>query len=95
MLKFNTFTYNGRFYLQIRLLFMGTKAAPTVATLVMPHLEIQLYNIIKERCGGEVQEEFVCNWRRFLDDCFLNWNTANFIVNIQIVCIQVSNSKDT
>ena len=65
---------------------MRTKAAPIVATLVMACLEVQLYNIIKERHGREVQEEFIRYWRRFLDDCFLNWNTevdtANNIVNV-------------
>ena len=47
--EFNTFTYNGRFYLQIRELSMGTKSAPTLATLVMAYLEIKLCDIIGER----------------------------------------------
>ena len=75
VLEFNTFTYNGRFYLQIRGLSMGTKSAPTLATLVMAYLEIKLYDIIGERYGRQIQEEFTQNWRRFLDDCFLSWNT--------------------
>ena len=49
VLEFNTFTYNGRFYLQIWGLSMGTKSASTLATLVMAHLEIKLYDIIGER----------------------------------------------
>ena len=86
VLEFNTFTYNGRFYLQIRGLLMGTKSAPTLATLVMAYLEIKLYDIIGERYGRQIQEEFTRNWHRFLDDCFLNWNTEidtpNNIINI-------------
>ena len=86
VLEFNTFTCNGRFYLQTWGLSMGTKSAPTLATLVMAYLEIKLYNIIGERYGRQIQEEFTQNWHRFLDDCFLNWNTeidtTNNIVNI-------------
>ena len=75
VLEFNTFTYNGRLYLQICGISMGTKSAPTIATLVMAYLEIKLYQVIETKYGRLVQEEFVRKWRRFLDDCFINWDT--------------------
>ena len=75
VLEFNTFTYNGLFYLQIREISMGTKSAPTIATLVMAYLEIKLYQAIETKYGRLVQEEFIRKWRRFLDDYFINWDT--------------------
>ena len=65
---------------------MRSKSAPTLATHAMAYLEIKLYDIIGERYGRQVHEEFTRNWHRFLDDCFLNWNkeidTPNNILNI-------------
>ena len=75
VLEFNTFTYNGRFYLQIRGMSMGTKSAPSIATLVMAYLEIKLHQVIETKYGRLVQEEFIRKWRKFLDDCFINWDT--------------------
>ena len=49
VVEFNTFTYNGRFYLQIRETSKGTNVAPTLATLVMAYLEIKLYYIIETK----------------------------------------------
>ena len=54
---------------------MGTKLAPTIATLVMAYLEIKLYQVIETKYDRLVQEEFIRKWRRFLDDCFINWDT--------------------
>ena len=65
VLEFNTFTYNGRFYLQIRGMSMGTKSAPTIATLVMAYLEIKLHQVIETKYGRLVQEEFIRKWRNF------------------------------
>ena len=55
VLEFNTFTYNGRFYL-IHRISMGTKSAPTIATLVMAYLEIKLYQVIETKYGRLVHK---------------------------------------
>ena len=65
VLEFNTFTYNGRFYLQIPGISMGTKVASTLATLAMAYSEIKSYIIKEPKYGSIVQEEFIPNWRRF------------------------------
>ena len=52
---------------------MGTKFAPVYATLVMGYLEETLYEKIKIRFGHEFGNEFIQNWKRFLDDCFIPW----------------------
>ena len=52
---------------------MGTKFAPVYVTLVMGYLEETLIEKIKIRFGHEFWNEFVQNWKRFLDDCFVPW----------------------
>ena len=44
VLKNNHFHFDNEFYLHIKGTAMGTKVAPTYATLEMGHLEDQLYN---------------------------------------------------
>ena len=44
---------------------MGTKSAPTHATLGLAYLEEKLYTRLAEYVKG--------NWKRFLDDCFIIW----------------------
>ena len=55
---------------------MGTKLAPTYATIVMTYLEPRLYEKIEERLGPEFRKEFEEQWGRYLDDCFINWDTT-------------------
>ena len=55
---------------------MGTKLAPTYATLVMAYLELRLYEKIDEKFGQEFRKEFEEQWGRYLDDCFINWDTT-------------------
>ena len=74
VLEFNTFTVNGRIYLQIKGVSMGTKLAPTYVNLVMAYLEIKLYQIIGEKYGKEIMDQFVKEWLRYQYDCFLNWD---------------------
>ena len=50
---------------------MGTKLAPTYATLVMGYLELKLYDKIKEKFSKCFKEE----WMRYLNYCFINWDT--------------------
>ena len=52
---------------------MGTKMAPTYATLVMGFLEKILYRNIEEKYDSTEQEKFIKGFKRFLDDCFLLW----------------------
>ena len=55
---------------------MGTKMAPTYATLVMGYLEKRLYNCYEEVCGTAETELFIKLFKRFLDDCCLLWNKS-------------------
>ena len=54
---------------------MGTKCAPVYATLVMAFLEIKLYNKFQECYGLEARNKFQSEWMRYLDDCFIYWDT--------------------
>ena len=66
---------NGKFYRQKRGTAMGTKMAPTYATLVLGYLEHILY----EQLLNSYEQEFASyvrqNWKHFLDDCFIIWNS--------------------
>ena len=56
---------------------MGTKIAPTYATLVLGYLEKKLYLKFEAQFGTEDKEEFVVQaFRRYLDDCFPIWNKS-------------------
>ena len=55
---------------------MGTKMAPTYATLVMGYLETKLYNQYKGEYGDSDKEHFIKLFKRFLDDCFLPWEKS-------------------
>ena len=86
VLEFNTFTFNDRTFLQMKGVSMGTKCAPTYVTLVMAYLEIKLYNIIGEKYGEEIKQQFIRDWLRYLDDCFLDWDekidTVSNLLNV-------------
>ena len=51
---------------------MGTKFAPTYATLVLAYLEEKLYTQL-ESVNKALSEYVKHNWKRFLDDCFIIW----------------------
>ena len=51
---------------------MGTKFAPTYATLVLAYLEEKLYTQI-ESVNKDLSEYVKHNWKRVLDDCFIIW----------------------
>ena len=55
---------------------MGTKMAPTYATLVMGYLEANLYRKYEETFGKIEAEEFINIFKRFLNDCFLFWKRS-------------------
>jgi hypothetical protein len=54
---------------------MGTKMAPTYATLVLGYLEHILYEQLLNCYGQEFASYVRQNWKRFLDDCFIIWNS--------------------
>jgi hypothetical protein len=70
----NTFQFDNRNYLQLLGTAMGTKMAPTYATLTLAFLEINLYQAIKEKYGDEIEKNFKNGWKRYLDDCFIFWD---------------------
>jgi len=69
----NNFEFGNLNYTQVKGTAMGTKCAPTYATLVMGYLEIDLYKKIESQLGTEQALYFSKNYKRFLDDCFLLW----------------------
>ena len=62
VLKENTFQFNNKHYQQIQGTAMGTKMAPTYATLLMGRLD--------------TKDEFIQTFKRFLDDCFTFWKKS-------------------
>lgn len=76
ILENNTFYFNGTNYIQIKGTAMGTKFAPTYATLVMGYLEQKLYQNIEEKYGIDIARYIETSWFRFLDDCFIIWTES-------------------
>ena len=71
ILEGNVFYFDGKYYVQKKGTAMGTKMAPTYATLVLGYLENILYDKVGVKYGNEVKEYLITNWKRFLDDCFV------------------------
>ena len=76
VLKENTFHFDDQLYHQIQGTAMGTKMAPTYATLVLGYLEKKLYSKFETHFGSENKEEFIQAFKRYLDDCFTIWNKS-------------------
>ena len=76
ILEKNVFNFDGRKYLQIQGTAMGTKCAPVYATLVVAFLEVKLYQKFEARFGEEHRKKFENEWLRYLDDCFIYWDTT-------------------
>ena len=53
---------------------MGTKVAPTYATLVLGYLEEKLFSTVGETFGQDFEIFLKQSWKRFLDDCFIIWD---------------------
>jgi hypothetical protein len=66
--------FNGSIYRQRLGTAMGTKVAPTYATLVLVFFEEKLFYTVQERFGQEFGSFIRHSWKRFLDDCFIIWN---------------------
>lgn len=73
ILENNSFHFNGNFFNQIKGTAMGTKMAPSYATLFMGYLEVSLYQKISNELGTDIGNYFQENWLRYLDDCFIIW----------------------
>jgi hypothetical protein len=67
----NTFQFNNEFYRQIKGSAMGTKVAPTYATLTIGYLEQKLYNQVKDQFELKFSVQFQSLWKRFLDGFFI------------------------
>lgn len=77
ILKNNNFIFNQENFIQTKGTAMGTRFAPSYATLVLGYLEIKLEQILKEKFGKNIAEKIIEKYRRYLDDVFLIWNTEN------------------
>lgn len=73
VLKRNAFYFDEGFFQQIKGTAMGTKVAPTYATLVLGYLEETLYSKLEAKFGSSFSEFVKHNFLRFLDDCFIIW----------------------
>ncbi|XP_061194818.1 uncharacterized protein LOC133202982 [Saccostrea echinata] len=77
VLENNHFVFDSRNFLQIKGTAMGTKVAPTYATLVLGFLEEKLISETDRRFGNQFAQYIRFNWKRYLDDCFIFWNRSN------------------
>lgn len=73
VLNNNTMCFNDTVYKQIRGVAMGTRVAPSVASLTLGFLEKKLYSDIEDAFNEQIKTYFMENWHRFLDDCFITW----------------------
>ncbi|XP_061180683.1 uncharacterized protein LOC133189301 [Saccostrea echinata] len=73
----NTFTFNGKHFKQIKGTAMGTKMAPTYATLTLGYLEEKMYQKVGEQFNEEVKNYISNYWKRYLDDCFIVWKFSD------------------
>ena len=69
----NSFTFDDKIFLKKKGTAMGTKMAPSYATLVLGFLEQSLYGRATDILGEEIGHYIHNNWKRFLDDCYINW----------------------
>ena len=93
VLKENTFKFDGKNYKQVQGTATGTKMAPTYATLVMGFLEKKLYQRIEEKYGEATKTEFIKNFKRFLDDCFIFWQKSRTELEILFNMLNNINPK--
>ena len=74
ILRNNYFSFEDNWYLQISGTAMGTKMAPTYASLVMGYLELKMYTQIKDIYPSNVHSSICQTWLRYIDDCWFIWN---------------------
>ena len=73
VLTFNYFMFNGKWYLQIKGVTMGTKATVILAIFTVGYLEIKLYTILPNYFSTKYTKYVIEHWKRFIDDCFITW----------------------
>ena len=75
VLNNNTGYFDGEIYRQTTGTATGIKPAPEYADLAMGYLEVNLYYKIKSQLGEPQAAYFWDNYRRYLDDGFILWDT--------------------
>ena len=55
---------------------IGTKVAPTYATLVLESLEERMYETLKMEKDENFAKYIKEQWIRYLDDCFIFWESS-------------------
>ena len=55
---------------------IGTKVAPTYATLVLGFLEERMYETVKMEKDENFARYIKEQWKRYLDDCFIFWERS-------------------
>ena len=83
ILQSNVFYFDSKYYIQKKGTAMGTKMAPTYATLVLGYLENIMYENVENQYGCDFAVYIKQNWFRFLDDCFILWDSDIPIENFQ------------
>ena len=73
VLTLNYFMFDGKWYLQIKGVTMGTKAAVILAILTVGFLEIKLYTILPNYFSTEYTKYIIEHWKRFIDNCLITW----------------------
>lgn len=59
----NTFTFNGKHFRQIKGTAMGTKMAPTYATLALGYLEETMYKKVNQTFEEDTGKYILTNWK--------------------------------
>ncbi|XP_062571387.1 uncharacterized protein LOC134233429, partial [Saccostrea cucullata] len=77
VLQNNTFSFSDKHYAQKKGTAMGTKMAPTYATLTLGYLEEKMYERTTRYFDQQITENIKNNWKRYLDDCFIIWNDSD------------------
>lgn len=76
---------------------MGTKVAPTYATLVLGFLEEKMYAETHEIFGDEFSNYIKNQWKRYLNDCFIFWNRSRDDLlkfhKYSMICMKTFNSQ--
>lgn len=75
VLNNNTGYFNGEIYRQKTGTATGIKPAPPYADLAMGYLEFQLFHKLQAKMGEKIARFFHENYKRFLDDGIIFWDT--------------------
>ena len=84
VLEMNNFQFNGKNYLQVGGVSMGTRTAPSFANLFMRHLEDKLID------GHHLKPKV---WYRFVDDVFIVWEHGEDTLKEWVQYLNTSHSS--